>query len=138
MALQQPGFTLPGFVAGADLTDHQFKVVTITAENTVGLCGNTDVPIGILQNAPDDGEQCQIMVSGLSKVILDDGADSAVSAGDLVAMTNQNGAVANGNDDTAANVADGNVIIGQAYKDAAAGSTGSVLFNCQSYWGVVS
>lgn len=130
MALQLPLFHLPGFVAAADLSDHQFAVVKIDDNEEIALCGNTDSPIGVLQNAPDIGEQAQVMVAGLTKVQFDDGADSNVSAGDLIAVTNQNGTVANGNDDTAANIALGNTIVGHAYKDAAIGAIGSMVFSC--------
>ncbi len=84
MATQLPLFTLPGFEAGADMTDDQFKFVTISeAEKveTVSVAGDT--PLGVLQNAPKAGESAQIMQAGITKVIAGSGD---ISAGEYVVM----------------------------------------------------
>lgn len=132
MALELPLYHLPGFTAPAstDLSAYQYSVVTINDEGEVALCGNTGLPIGVLQNAPDEGEQAEVMVAGLTKVQFDDGADSDATAGDLIAITSVNGTVAEGNDATAANVANGDTIVGQAYKDVSVGAIGSMVFSC--------
>ena len=55
-------WTIPGFsftrVAGADLSSDQYKYVKLSTTDTVILCAAaTDVPIGILQNAPASGAE---------------------------------------------------------------------------------
>lgn len=66
------------FVANSDLSTAQFKLVKLTADNTVDLCsGVTDKPIGVLQNAPTSGQEAQVLISGITKVM----AAAALSAG---------------------------------------------------------
>jgi len=78
-------WTIPGFsftrVAGADLSSDQYKYVKLSTTDTVILCAAaTDVPIGILQNAPASGAEATIMVTGISKV----SSDAALSIGNLI------------------------------------------------------
>lgn len=56
------------FTADADLTDYQYRFVKLTSTG-VDICGNTEQPIGILQNAPDDGEQANVMIMGISNLV---------------------------------------------------------------------
>jgi hypothetical protein len=45
---------LKTFVCSTDLSAKQFHFVKLSAQQTVVICsGTTDIPIGILQNAPD-------------------------------------------------------------------------------------
>ena len=78
-------WTIPGFsftrVAGADLSSAQYKYVKLSTTDTVILCAAaTDVPIGILQNAPASGAEATIMVTGISKV----SSDAALSIGNQI------------------------------------------------------
>ena len=78
-------WTIPGFsftrVAGADLSSDQYKYVKLSTTDTVILCAAaTDVPIGILQNAPASGAEATIMVTGMSKV----SSDAALSIGNQI------------------------------------------------------
>jgi|TARA_R100000093_G_scaffold66958_1_gene38220 hypothetical protein len=78
-------WTIPGFsftrVAGADLSSDQYKYVKLSTTDTVILCAAaTDVPIGILQNAPASGAEATIMVTGISKV----SSDAALSIGNQI------------------------------------------------------
>ena len=70
------------FSAAADLSDYQYHFVKISADNTVAICAaDTDVPIGILQNAPSAaGDACEVMTFGVSKLMV--GSD--ITAGELV------------------------------------------------------
>ena len=78
-------WTIPGFsftrVAGADLSALQYYYVKLSTTDTVVVCAAaTDVPIGILQNAPTSGQEATIMVTGISKV----NSNAALSIGDLI------------------------------------------------------
>jgi hypothetical protein len=78
-------WTIPGFsftrVAGADLSALQYYFVKLSTTDTVVVCAAaTDVPIGILQNAPTSGQEATIMVTGISKV----NSNAALSIGDLI------------------------------------------------------
>jgi hypothetical protein len=80
MAWTIPGFTFTR-VAGADLSSDQYKYVKLSTTDTVILCAAaTDVPIGILQNAPTSGQGATIMVTGISKV----NSDAALSIGNVI------------------------------------------------------
>lgn len=56
------------FTAGADLSSLQYRFVKLSAADTVTVCGNGEVPIGILQNDPESGEQANVMVMGISNL----------------------------------------------------------------------
>lgn len=58
------------FEAGADLSALQFRFVKLNASGqVVAVAAITDVPVGVLQNAPDAaGETAQVMIMGISKV----------------------------------------------------------------------
>ena len=57
------------FLAGADLSSHQYKLVKFdTTNDSVVLCGNAEKPMGILMNAPKSGEVAEVAVAGGFKV----------------------------------------------------------------------
>jgi hypothetical protein len=69
MALNGPGIDVT-FKAGANLSTHQYKVVYLSAANTVTiLSAATDLGIGILQNAPTSGQDAVVRIIGISKCI---------------------------------------------------------------------
>lgn len=72
MAYEIPGDTLGVLVAGDNLTAAQYRFVVGTAGDNVGVCGAAAQPLGVLQNAPAEGSVCEIVTSGVSKVICDD------------------------------------------------------------------
>ncbi len=81
MAFEGPQIKLMGFTASADLTSHQYKFVKLNGAGTVTVCAAaTDVPVGVLQNAPDTGQAADICVIGLTKL----NSDAALSRGNLV------------------------------------------------------
>ena len=57
------------FEANGDLSSSQYRFVKLEAAGTVAICGNGEVPIGILQNDPEDGEQANVMVMGISNLV---------------------------------------------------------------------
>ena len=72
MAYEIPGFVLGTLVAGDDLSSAQYRFVVGTAGDEVGLCGAGLQPLGSLNNAPEEGDVCEIVTSGVAKVVCDD------------------------------------------------------------------
>jgi hypothetical protein len=86
MAIENLKCTM-SFPAYADLRTHQYKVVVIKSDGTVGLplTAITAIPIGILQNAPNIGEEALVEMlgsGGISKAI----ANAAIARGAIVAL----------------------------------------------------
>ena len=78
-----PTFYLPGFLAGADLSSSQYKLVRLasTAGEVVLVDGDqTDVVIGSLYNDPADGEAALVAIGPVIKAQ----AEASLSAGDYV------------------------------------------------------
>jgi hypothetical protein len=74
MAIERSILTL-AMTAGENLSGHQFRAVTQygSNNNTVVLMNAaTDIPLGILQNAPQAGEVAEVMVMGISKMVAND------------------------------------------------------------------
>jgi hypothetical protein len=69
------------FTAGADLSTHQYKGVTLVGASIVNIQGATGVCHGILQDKPRLGEAARVMQSGRSKAYAD-GSGAAIAAGD--------------------------------------------------------
>ena len=82
MAYQVPGYKLTAHAADSDLSNSQYLFVEISGENLVDVASDTsEIAIGVLQNDPNEGEEAEIMVSGVSKVYT---SDDSISAGDPV------------------------------------------------------
>ena len=86
MAIEKLGRTVT-FPAFADLRTHQYKVVVMKNDGTVGLplTAITAIPYGILQNAPNIGEEAVVApigCGGISKVI----ANAALATGVIVGL----------------------------------------------------
>lgn len=71
MAYEIPGFVLGVLPAGDDLTAAQYRFVEGTAGDNIGLAPAAGQPLGSLNNAPDVGEVCDIVTSGVAKVKCD-------------------------------------------------------------------
>ena len=122
MAYELPG-QVATFTAAADLSAKQYYFVKITADNTVNVCAAvTDIPIGVLQNAPASGEAASVMLYGISKV----------SANEAIAVGNNIGTGDDGQADVVAAGTDTTVrLVGQALEAAsAAGEIISCAINC--------
>ena len=66
--------------AGSDLSAKQYFILELTAEDEVDVANAaTDVPLGILQNKPKAGEQAQVRMLGVSKVVVN---AAGLAAGD--------------------------------------------------------
>ena len=69
MAIELQGFKFTA-IAGADLSAKQYHFVKISADMTVTVCAAlTDIPCGVLQNAPPQYGAAEVMVFGISKVV---------------------------------------------------------------------
>lgn len=80
MAYEIPVFS-HSFTAGGDLRTKQYYFVKLNSDGKAVICsGATDVPIGVLQNAPNTGETAEVMIVGVSKV----SCDGVVGVGALV------------------------------------------------------
>lgn len=120
MALELHDFKLPGLVADSDLSDKQYNVVKIVSEGAVDVYDGSGTPIGVLQNAPEEGQTAEIAVSGLTKIAL--GAET--SAGDELVAEDGGEAIPTGE---AGTDEDDNPIIGVAYLDSDADTIGSAI-----------
>lgn len=123
MALELPLMSVPGIIAGEDLTAAQFNFVTLDSDGDAVLVdGANQTVFGILQNEPDTGEQCEIMVAGISKVKVD---GSGFDAGDpIICDANAEAGTVSVSDNTEAHQ-----VLGVGYDDASADAIGSIMFN---------
>ena len=63
-------------VAGADLSAKQYYFVKLNSSGQAILCAAaTDVPIGVLQNAPTSGQEAEVLIVGGTKLV----ASAAIS-----------------------------------------------------------
>lgn len=113
-------------VANADLSSKQYYFVELDADGKVGACNaSTDIPIGVLQNAPDaSGKAATVLVVGISKV----DADAAINEGVLIgpAADGQAGGKVAGSNTT-------EYICGQMITaTGGAGEIGTAAINCAS------
>lgn len=90
--------SVPGLLAGADLSAYQYRPVKLasTAGEVVAATANTDAVVGILQNDPTDGQAAS--VAGVGSLTIAKSGTSVIAAGayltcnttGLVATTSDN------------------------------------------------
>lgn len=90
MAYEIPGFVLGTLTAGDDLSTSQYRFVVGTAGDNIGLASPAGQTLGVLNNAPAEGETCEIVISGVAKVKCDD----PVTEFAQIEIGNESGAVA--------------------------------------------
>ena len=79
-------------VAAADLSTKQYTFVKLDANGAaVSASSATDIPIGVLQNAPISGQEAEVLIVGGTKIVagaaLNEGAQIGTStAGKAVAL----------------------------------------------------
>lgn len=113
-------------VAGADLSALQFTFVKQNSSGqVVAVAAATDVPIGVLQNAPTSGQEATILVTGGTK--LKAGATITLGTHFVLGTTSAGAAtpLAPGTDTT-------KYILGVPLATAASGDIMSVIVNCAS------
>lgn len=83
--------TIPGLLAGAALTTHQYKIVKYasTAGEVVLATSATSLIAGVLMNEPADGEAAEVAYQGLVKVYM----STNISAGERLGVNGSGYAV---------------------------------------------
>lgn len=111
-------------VAGANLSAKQYNFVKLNASGqAVAVAANTDLPIGILQNAPESGQEAEVLISGGSKLVLGGTVAAAAVVGTSAAGAGV--AIAHGTDTT-------KFAIGQAITGGASGEVVTVAISCSN------
>jgi len=121
MAYESPGIDLGTLTAAADLSAKQYYFVKLASATTVNVCtAITDLPIGILQNDPESGEQAVVRIFGISKV----SADGTIAAARWIGTSadSQAAGITPGSDTTV-------YVMGQAIQAASAGETFTMFLN---------
>ena len=78
--MEIPGLKL-SLAAAADLSALQYKFVKVDSSgNAAAIAAATDLPIGVLQNKPTQGQVAEIMCDGVTKLQ----ADAAVTPGTVI------------------------------------------------------
>ena len=76
MAYEIPKKVLSLICGAVSLAAMQYHFVKLSADNTVVVCsGVTDVPVGVLQNDPGIGEAAEVLVFGISKLVVGGAGD---------------------------------------------------------------
>jgi hypothetical protein len=71
-------------VAGADLSALQYTFVKLSTTDTVVTCtAATDIPIGVLQNAPTSGQEAEVLIVGGTKLV----AGATIAIGNTLGTT---------------------------------------------------
>jgi hypothetical protein len=121
MAYEAAQVKVGQFTASADLSAKQYHFVKMSGNNTVTVCAAiTDVPIGVLQNAPTSGQAAEVCLFGISKVV----ADGTLAAGNVIgtSLDGQADAISAGSDTTV-------YVMGIALNAAAAGDVVEAFIN---------
>lgn len=80
MANEKTIFT-ESFIAGEDLRSYQYHGVKLNGNRTVDVIdATTDMPVGVLLDEPNDGEEGLVMIVGRCPVVLED----TITAGELI------------------------------------------------------
>ena len=121
MAYESPAIDLGTLTAAADLSSSQYYFVKLASATTVNVCtAITDLPIGILQNAPTSGQSAVVAIFGISKA----SADGTITAGRWMGTSadSQAAGITPGSDTT-------QYVMGQAIQAASAGETFTMFLN---------
>jgi len=121
MAYEAAQIKVGQFTASADLSAKQYHFVKMSGNNTVTVCAAvTDVPIGVLQNAPTSGQAAEVCLFGISKVV----ADGTLAAGNVIgtSLDGQADAITAGSDTTV-------YVMGIALAAASVGETVEAFIN---------
>ncbi len=104
--------TIPGLLAGADLSSSQYKVVKFasTAGEVIAVDATTDVALSILQNDPADGEPALLAGPGDIAIALAGAND--IAQGDLLGF--------NSTAQVVDHTTDGRLVIAQALEASSA------------------
>jgi hypothetical protein len=70
------------YTASGDLSSSQYRIVKLSAAETVAIAGAGERPRGVLKNAPADGGQASVVTRGEALVYVD--ATTAILIGDRI------------------------------------------------------
>ena len=121
MSFEQPGTKL-SLEAAADLSALQYTFVKLDSSGkAAAVSAATDIPVGVLQNKPIQGQVAEIMVDGITKLV----AGVTMDEGNLVGVgaAGKSTVVVAGTDTT-------KYVLGQALEPAAANEIFAALINC--------
>lgn len=77
-------------VAAADLSAKQYYFVTIDSNGkAAAVSADTDRPVGVLQNAPEAGEEAEVLIVGGTKLV----ASAAIDEGAILGTASSGKAV---------------------------------------------
>ena len=129
MAYQQSGSgIIVTLTAAADLSAKQYNLVKLDGNGDVVLTDADSagqIPIGVLQNAPGNGEAATVMIVGVTKIEIGEAMDEGV----LIAPSDSGEAA----DDGQAVLADASdVVCGQTIQAGAADEYITAAINCAS------
>jgi hypothetical protein len=110
-------------VAGADLSALQYNFVKINSSGLAVACAAaTDIPVGVLQNAPISGQEAELLIVGGTKIV----AGAAIGEGAQIGTgsTGKAVALAAGTDTT-------KYVVGTLLTESAAdGNIVTAVINC--------
>lgn len=69
------------FTAGADLSAKQYHFVKLSSGNVVACSAVTDIPVGVLQNAPTSGKAAEVVLLGGTKIVSSGNLSAGVQIG---------------------------------------------------------
>jgi hypothetical protein len=99
-------------VAGADLSAKQYQFVKLNSSGeAIAIAAITDVPVGVLQNAPTAGQEAEVLVAGGTKLV----------AGEVITLPAFLSVTSAGKADKVATTDTTQYVVGQAITAAGAG-----------------
>ena len=108
-------------VAGADLSALQYTFVKLSTTDTVVTCtAATDIPIGVLQNAPTSGQEAEVLIVGGTKL----SAGATIAIGNILGTTSAGAASVLTTSDTT------KFVLGTAISGGASADVITAVINC--------
>ncbi len=108
-------------VAGADLSALQYTFVKLSTTDTVVTCtAATDIPIGVLQNAPTSGQEAEVLIVGGTKLA----AGATIAIGNILGTTSAGAASVLTTSDTT------KFVLGTAISGGASADVITAVINC--------
>ncbi len=108
-------------VAGADLSALQYTFVKLSTTDTVVTCtAATDIPIGVLQNAPTSGQEAEVLIVGGTKLA----AGATIAIGNILGTTSAGAASVLTTSDTT------KFVLGTAISGGASAEIITAVINC--------
>ena len=108
-------------VAGADLSSKQYTFVKLDSSGqAVAAAAATDIPIGVLQNAPTSGQEAEVLIVGGTKLV----AGATIAIGNTLGTTSAGAASVLTVTDTT------KFVLGSAISGGASADVITAVINC--------